>query len=264
MITEPGKICSFQAEEPGRTSWRRRAQRKQRDYSIWTCKSLEYISSSKLKPECYHSYLHALSFLAPLPSLSRGRACPWHLVQPNQALLVVFLPWSHYIGQLSICVFWLNSIGDPTVVKSKVILAKSLAYLAYLFICHTDSYVSLVGEHEKTRPHEPLFCYEHIHGPWVKNVCYRVDCWSWVDWLLRATNRQALPCSLRYAGGLLHLQPRSKHPSSRSNSSNMNAESSGHPHPLDLRPIVSALPSKEGRARNQAYKYWAYSFVRVY
>lgn len=100
--------------------------------------------------------------------------------------------------------------------------------------------------------------------PWVKNICYRADCWSRVNWLLRATNRQALPCSLRYAGGLLHLQPRSKHLSSRSNSSNKNAESSGHPHPLGLRPIISALPSMEGRARNQAYKYWAYSFVRVY
>lgn len=137
----------------------------------------EYTSSSKLKHDCL--------LLASSPSwlnsksLSRGRACPWHPVQPNQALLVTYLPWSHYIEQLSICVFWLHSIEDPTVfVKSKVILAK---------VWHTWRISSSVIQFPtsvllaKTRRLAPMSRFFFVllwayTWPWLKNKCYRVDC----------------------------------------------------------------------------------------
>lgn len=84
------------------------------------------------------------------------------------------------------------------------------------------------------------------------------------NWLLQVTNRQALPCSRPYGDDQWHQQPKSKHPSSRSNSSNMNAEFSGHPHPLGLSPNSVHFLRREGRIRDNAYRYWACSLVRVY
>lgn len=141
-----GKICSFQAKGSCANLYlqyfQAAASVKQKRCRIWTRNLLEYISYFQAEIPSPPSWLLAhfapssspSPWLTPFPSsLSRGRACPWHLVQPNQALLVAYLPWSHCIEQLSICVFWLHSIEDPNSNKKK---QSSNSFLEFITLKH--------------------------------------------------------------------------------------------------------------------------------